>query len=319
MRFFAIALFAGAIVCWATATRADVVNGLRVVVNASVITDYQVKVGSAAALELLARQYAGRPDEFRRRASEVVQNSLDGLVDRQLIVNEFNTSGFSLPDTIIEESIQDRIRDRYGDRMKLIKTLQAEGMTLERLRQQIRDQIIVDAMRARTLRGAVIISPYKVETYYREHQNDFKVEEQIKLSMIVLDSNASPTPEGRKQLGEEILTKLKEGASFSEMASIYSSGSQRKAGGDWGWAERSTLRKDLAEVAFSLPVAQPSAVVETPDECYIMLVTEVRPAHIKPIEDVRDEIDRTLQIEERARLEKRWIEKLKDKTFVRYF
>ena len=40
------------------------------------------------------------------------------------------------------------------------------------------------------------------------------------------------------------------------MAGVYSQGAQRSQGGDWGWVERSVLRKELAETAFSLKVAR---------------------------------------------------------------
>jgi hypothetical protein len=49
-----------------------------------------------------------------------------------------------------------------------------------------------------------------------------------------------------------------------------------------------------------------------------MLVEEKQPGHYKTLGEVRDEIEKNLQIEEKARLEKQWIAKLKKKTFVQY-
>jgi hypothetical protein len=40
---------------------------------------------------------------------------------------------------------------------------------------------------------------------------------------------------------------------------------------------------------------------------------------MKSLGEVRDQIEGTLKLEERARLEKLWLAKLKKKTFVRYF
>ena len=117
----------------------------------------------------------------------------------------------------------------------------------------------------------------------------------------------------------EILAEIKNGAAFSEMAKIYSEGSQKSQGGDWGWVERSVLRKDLAEVAFTLKPGQMSDALDTPASVYLMLVEQTRPAHIKPLDDVRDEIEKTLRTQQQAKLEKDWIDGLKRKTFVRYF
>ena len=81
------------------------------------------------------------------------------------------------------------------------------------------------------------------------------------------------------QRANEILAEIKKGAAFQEMASVYSEGSQKSQGGDWGWVERSVLRKDLADAAFSLKPGQVSGVIETPESVYLMLVeqTQARP------------------------------------------
>ena len=50
-----------------------------------------------------------------------------------------------------------------------------------------------------------------------------------------------------------------------------------------------------------------------------MKVEEARVAHVKALAEVRDEIEKNLVLSERERIEKQWIEKLKKKTFVRYF
>jgi parvulin-like peptidyl-prolyl isomerase len=173
-------------------------------------------------------------------------------------------------------------------------------------------------LRLKNVSQAIVISPFKVETYYLAHQDDFKMEDEIKLRMIVLNKSSADDTNTVK-LADEILAKIKEGATFEEMASVYSQGSQQHQGGDWGWVERSVLRKDLADAAFALKPGQVSGVIETPESDYIMLVEDKRPAQVKPLGDVRDDIEKTLRAQEQARLEKQWIDGLKKKTFIRYF
>lgn len=57
----------------------------------------------------------------------------------------------------------------------------------------------------------------------------------------------------------------------------------------------------------------------SPQEVYLMLVEEKRDARVRPLEEVRDEIEKTLIFQERARLHKQWIDRLKAKHFVAYF
>ena len=310
MRTLRAVLLSAAIAASALPLRAELVNGIKAIVHDSVITYEEVEV---MIPDVLFRQYRNQPEVFRKKLEDSRNENLEVLVERKLILHDFKTAGYNLPESVIDDEVQARIHTDYGDRVKLTKTLQAEGITFEKFREQLRERFIVAALRNKNVSSEIIISPHKVEAYYQAHQNDFKMEDEVKLRMIVLTNG----PKARV-MADEILTRLKDGASFTEMASVYSQGSQ--PGGDWGWVERPVLRKELADIAFSLKAGEHSGVIQ-PDEraCYIMQVEDKRVAHVKPIAEVRDQIEKNLLVEERSRLEKQWIERLKKKTFVRYF
>jgi peptidyl-prolyl cis-trans isomerase SurA len=292
-------------------------NGIVARVNDSVITFKEVLTLIISDLEFLERRYGDQPEVFRQKASELKSNAIKELVERQLILHEFKTGGYSLPESWIEDQIAKDIRN-YGNRLTLNKTLQAQGLTQENYRQKIRERVVITAMVDRYIPRDPIISPFKMESYYKQNQDKFKLEDQVKLRMIVITNRASDTL-ASKSMAQEILAKLGEGAPFGEMAKIYSHGSQSVEGGDWGWVERSVLRADLAEVAFSLKPGQRSGVVERSDGCYIMLVEDSKVAHTRPLSEVRAEIENTLKAEETRRLHDKWIDRLKAKSFVQYF
>jgi parvulin-like peptidyl-prolyl isomerase len=102
------------------------------------------------------------------------------------------------------------------------------------------------------------------------------------------------------------------------MAAIYSQGSQQHQGGDWGWVERSVLRKELSEMAFTLNAGQVSDPIDTADAVYLMLVEEKKPSHAKPLTEVRVEIEKNLKTQQQTLLQKKWIDGLKKKSFIRY-
>jgi parvulin-like peptidyl-prolyl isomerase len=191
-------------------------------------------------------------------------------------------------------------------------------MTVEQFRKQVRDQYIESALRNQNVQREIFISPFKVENYYLAHQDDFRMEEQIKLRMIVLTKSA-PDDTNTLKLAREIQAKIKEGTAFSEMASVYSQGSQQHQGGDWGWVQRSVLRKDLADVAFALPANTVSDVIDTPDSFYLMVVEDKKISQVRPLTEVAVDIEKTLRLQQQAKLQKQWIDGLKKKTFIRYF
>ncbi|MBI3191101.1 MAG: peptidyl-prolyl cis-trans isomerase [Pedosphaera parvula] len=297
----------------------SVADGIVVIVNDAIITHKEVQDFVGPAVDLLIRQYQRQPEVLRQKVGEAEREGLEQLVERQLILHDYTISGYSLPESVIEDEIQHRVREQFGDRATLTRTLQAQGTTYESYRKQVRDQFIVSILRQKNISSEIIISPFKIETYYQAHKADYKVEDQVKLRMIVINQPSGAAPDTAQKLAREVLLKLDEGVSFKEMASIYSEGSQRGEGGDWGWVERSVLRKELAEVAFTLKPGERSGVIVTPTACYVMLVEDVRKANVKPLAEVRSEVEKILITKEQARLQKKYIDRLKTKSFIRYF
>lgn len=306
---------------WAgAACGSELVNGIRAVVHDSVITLEEVNAAVLPGLGLLQRQYRHDPETFRQKLNQLVEENTEQLVQRRLILRDWEQSGFQLPEAIVDEALNERLREQFGgDRIRMARTLQAEGMTLERFRRQIREQIMVEVLLNRNVSRELIISPHKIESYYRANQERFRAEPEVKLRMITLNKRGAEDAARVRRLAEEIRSRILEGADFAEMATIYSEGAQRAQGGDWGWVQQSVLRKELAEVAFRLSPRTCSEVIDLPEACYLLWVDEARPERIRPLNEVREEIERTLVIEERARLQKRYVEKLRAKTFVRYF
>jgi parvulin-like peptidyl-prolyl isomerase len=306
---------------WVGCLRAQLVDGIKSVVHDAVITQQDVEELTRQNLPALQSQYGDRRETFEKKYMEAQNDNLEQLISQQLILHDFKTAGYNVPESIIDDEVQDRIRARFGgDRVTLMKTLQAEGLTYEKFRQGIRERFIVAVLKQKNVSSEIIVSPHKVETFYLSHRDNYKLEDQVKLRMIVLKKSDDNDPDRTRKRADEILYKLKEGATWAEMATAaYNQGSQRKEGGDLGWIEASKLRKELAEVVTKLKPGERSDIIETTDEIYLVLLEDKRPAHFKSLGEVRDQIEKDLVLEERSRLEKQWIEKLKKKTFVRYF
>jgi parvulin-like peptidyl-prolyl isomerase len=295
--------------------QSDLVDAIRVIVHDSLITKHDITLLMIPALRTLPTQYRGV--ELDNQIAQADHDNMDQLVNRQLILHEFKTAGYSLPESVIDELVRSRIRSEFGDEVTLTRTLQARGITKEKFRQQIRDQFIERALREKNVSSEIIISPHKMETYYNQHKDSFQEPTRVKLRMIMLDEPREA--EARRKLGEEVRAKLREGATFAEMANLYSKDSYRNQGGDHGWMEEKVLGKELAEAVAALKPGETSGVIETPEACWLVLMDDRKPTHIKPLSDVRDQIEKDLKLDEQKRLEAQWIERLKKKTYVKTF
>jgi parvulin-like peptidyl-prolyl isomerase len=255
--------------------------------------------------------------ELKKLNDEVIES----MIEDKLILHDFVATGYvtNVLEAFVDDRIQETIQQKYyGDRARLIRSLHAEGLTYESWRRQQREQWIIRVMKEQngSHPSKILISPLKIEQYYEAHKDEFKLEDQVKLRMIVLPKSSDSAPGSAKKLAEEILTKIDAGTPFAEMASVYSAGSQRAEGGDRSWVKRNFFKASLDNIAFSLKPGEHSGVIEEPEACYLMMVEEVKSAHVKTLSEVRDEIARTLLSKENERLFERWIERLKRKSFV---
>ena len=316
MKFLRFILVLAVVFCGPAGSRAEVADGIKAVVNDRVITYAEVEDFAHDAANALRLQLASQPEEvFKQKLNVLLNDSLEQLVERQLILHSFDTEGYKLPESVIDELVLERIHE-IGDRVTLMKTLQARGMTFEQFRKQIREQYITSALRNQNVQREAIVSPTKVLDYYQSHSDNFKIEDQVKLRLIVLNKGSADDTNALK-FAREIQAKIKDGAGFAEMAAIYSQGSQSHQTGEW--IEPSKLRPELAAAAAALAPGQASDIIDTTDTVYLALVEDKLAAHTKPLADIRNDIEKTLRVEQQSQLQKHWIDGLKKKTFIRYF
>lgn len=299
--------------------QADVVDGVAAVVNGDVITFSQVREVVGARERALRNQFSG--GELIAKIKEARLGALKDLIDRQLIIQEFKKKEFQIPPRFVEDRIQTIIREEFGgDRQAFVRTLQAQGYTMNKFRDMERDKIIVMAMRSNNVKGDFIVSPTKIEQAYVSAKPEYTTPEQVKLRLISVAKGTGAEVEAQRQMAEEIRKKLvSDGAKFDQLARLYSEDSSRESGGDWGWIDRKTLNEGLTKVAFRLKPKQISEIVDQDNTLYILMVEERKEAYTKPMADVRQELERRLSADDKQKLQQQWIEGLRKKAYIKQF
>jgi len=305
------------------AQQAEVIDGVAAIVNNDVITISQVRELIGAREREIRKVYSG--SDLNDKVKEMRLAALKDLVDRQLIIQEFKKmqeKGASIPDYVVDDRVQSIIREEFGgDRAAFVRTLQAQGYTVTRFKEIEKEKIVVQAMRQSKVNDDFVVSPTQIQTFYNKNKASYAIPEQIKLRMIILREGVAgdvPGTGNKSQTADEIRQKLVAGAEFDRMAEMYSEDEgTRDTGGDWGWIERGTLNEQLASVAFSLKPGQVSPVVKLGESYYIMLVEAKKNAAVKPIREVRDEIERNLIQQERMKAQQRWLDTLRAKSYIK--
>ena len=325
MRPFAIALLALAglaglpIFCAAFAEEPQVVDGIAAIVNGEVITYSQVRALSAPREKLLRSQLTGK--DLENKLLELRQLALRDLIDRRLVIQAFKKESYQIPDHFVDQRMQEILRESFGgDRNTFIKTLEAQNYTLGEFKEKEMERMIVAAMRSHNVKTNSIVSPTKIEDYYRKHHEEFTTKEEIKLRMIMIsgqkDTASAPA---QKALAEEVLGRLASGAEFDRTAQVYSEDSTRDNGGDWGWIERNTLAAPLEKFAFNMPVGRISNIIEYAGNYYILKVEDKRGGTTRSLAEARSDIEKKLLQVEAQGIQERWIAGLRAKAYIKTF
>ena len=80
------------------------------------------------------------------------QSALNQLIDRALLLNEFNTRGVGVPETMIDQRVEEVVKNEFsGDLTAFGHNLKEHGQTLADFRQLEAENVVVLAMRSMLL------------------------------------------------------------------------------------------------------------------------------------------------------------------------
>ena len=100
-----------ALLCFAFPSNAapapNLVNGIAVIVGDAVITYKDIQLALAEDLELLERRFGNQPEAFNQRAAELERAKLEEMVENQLVLQEFKSAGYVVPESYFQSRIDE--------------------------------------------------------------------------------------------------------------------------------------------------------------------------------------------------------------------
>jgi peptidyl-prolyl cis-trans isomerase C len=156
-----------------------------------------------------------------------------------------------------------------------------KGPEIEEKLQDLKKRLIVESFLKKKVEAESKVSDDDMKKFYEQNKDKFKSGEQIKASHILVKTEKE---------ANDILTKLKSGGNFEELAKKYSVDSSAAKGGDLGWFGKGSMVPAFEKAALALKEGQISGVVKSDFGFHIIKLTGKRPAGIRPYEEVKEQI-----------------------------
>jgi peptidyl-prolyl cis-trans isomerase D len=169
----------------------------------------------------------------------------------------------------------------------------------ERFRQPERVTVTYVPYAPETFAATLPVSDEAVAEYYETPRFDFETPERLHLRHILLPLSPDADDAARaavRATAAEIAGRARDGADFAALAREHSGDPlSAEEGGDLGFVEPGTLEEPLERAAFGLEAGGVSDPVESPRGFHVLKVEAREPAGARPLEEVREEIVRTIR------------------------
>lgn len=258
------------------------------------------------------------PDAINDRLKEQV---IQKMVADELLFQEATKQGVKADSKKIETQMTS-IKNRFQDETKYQEKLKEAGLTEEKLRNQIRRQVVIGELIKKEIAPQVNVTPQDAKKFYDENPEKFRKPERVRAQHILMKV-AKGDSEDKKAEAREKLKKLQKrilaGEDFSNLAREHSQGPSNVRGGDLGYFTKGQMVKPFEEVAFRLAPNEVSDIVETQFGYHLIKVLDHQPQSASPYEAVEKKLISVLFNEQLQEKLEPYVLTLREKAKVQVF
>lgn len=214
--------------------------------------------------------------------SDLTEQTLEKLIEQKLLLAKADEDTLTVDDAMLDQKVDERMNyliSQVGSEDQLEKVFGSPLKKIKRdSRKLINEQLLVEQARAAEFRS-VKISRREVEAFYATYKDSLPaLKETVDISHIL--KLVKPSPEAEQAALDKatgVMTELKDGADFGELAVKYSDDpASAQRGGDLGMIKRGDFVPEFETAAYKLNDEEISEIVQTQFGFHIIQMIERR-------------------------------------------
>ena len=249
------------------------IDRIMVVVNDEIITQSELKVRLDEIKKRIASQKIEAPPE-----NVLKKQVLERLILERLQLQVAKQMGLEASNDKVDTALQNIAAQNRMSLPELYKTMAKDGLSEAALREQIRQQIIIQQLVEREIGNRISVSESEMENFRANNENrDGGTEYNI--SHILISVPESATPEilqQTRQRAEALLQILRNGAAFDQAAIANSQGQNALEGGSLGWKKTGELPALFVSALKTMRPGEVSDLLRSPSGFHLLKLIDKR-------------------------------------------
>ena len=268
--FFLALWMAFASPTWAAPT---VIDHVVAVVNDEVITRLELTRRYDEVVQSLAQKNTPLPPR-----PVLEKQLLDRMITERALQQHARATGIRVDPVQVERTLQRIAAQNKMELPELKAMLEKEGQSLDRFRDNVRNEILIARARERDVENKITISDSEIDGYLQtQAQQGADIEYNFAHILITVPENASPEQiQIRRARAQEVVESLLKGGDFAQLAASYSDAPDAMQGGISGWRASGQSPAVFAEALKSLKPGETAPLLKSANGFHILKLIDKR-------------------------------------------
>lgn len=254
------------------ASAAEVLDRIVAVVNDGVVLQSELSRAEDEALgQIRARGIDAPPIEALR------PQVLERLILTRLQTQRAQQAGIRVDDRDLNDVLGNIAAQNKLSLPDFAEKLRSEGMDFLAVREQVRDEVIIQRLRQREVDSRVLVTDQDIDLFLAARSDADNTEFHLGHILVSIPDGANSDERAKARAkADSLLKRLQDGEDFAQVAIAHSDGQQALQGGDLDWRKGADLPTLFAKAASKLEPGKTSPVLETSSGFHIVKLIDSR-------------------------------------------
>lgn len=211
----------------------------------------------------------------------LVSQLMERLVLESIQLQQASRRGVDIDDETLTRAVRGFAEQNQMDLDTFRQALARDGLSYREFREEIRREMIINRLQRSMVNRRISISDQEIDAVLNSpfYQQVLSDEFRVGHILLTIDADASEEVEqAAQEAARTIVTELRGGADFAQMAISRSSGSRALEGGDLGWRRAAELPSLFAEKVLELSPGDIAEPIRSGSGLHIVKLLEQRGA-----------------------------------------